>query len=116
MSSDSFVSSYPLTVLGHVIISNARNWSARLQYLLNLDEIKLDFIVEPKRRISALQRAAMADQDIHKVDGGVVRREEFDFDTSADVLYEFLLKWKGKEELDLKCGIGGNTALHLAIA
>ena len=58
----------------------------------------------------------MADQDIHKVDGGVVRREEFDFDTSADVLYEFLLKWKGKEELDLKCGIGGNTALHLAIA
>lgn len=102
MSSGLFVSLYPLTVHGHIIISNARYSSARLQCLLNLDDIGLGFIVEPKRRLSALHRAAMAYQDIHKVDGGIVRREEFDFDTSADILYELLLKWKRKEELDFE--------------
>ena len=44
-----------------------------------------------------------------------MRREEFDFDTNADILHELLLRWKGQEELDRKCAVHGNTALHLAI-
>lgn len=58
----------------------------------------------------------MAHRDRERVDnGGPVRREEFDFDTNADILHELLLRWKGKEELDRKCAVHGNTALHLAI-
>ena len=58
----------------------------------------------------------MAHRDLERVDGGgPVRREEFDFDTNADILHELLRRWKGLEELDRTCALRGNTALHLAI-
>ena len=116
LSSGLFISPYPATVLGHVIISNARYSSARLRYLLDRSDPVTGFIVEPARQLSALHRAAMAHRDLERVDnGGPVRREDFDFDTNADILHELLLRWKGKEELDRKCAVHGNTALHLAI-
>ena len=36
-------------------------------------------------------------------------------DTNADIIYELLRKWNQPQELNAKCGIMGNTALHLAI-
>ena len=116
LSSGLFISPYPATVLGHVIISNARYSSARLRYLLDRSDPVTGFVVEPARQLSALHRTAMAHRDLERVDnGGPVRREEFDFDTNADILHELLLRWKGQEELDRKCAVHGNTALHLAI-
>ena len=75
----------------------------------------ISFILEPTRQLSTLHRAAMAYQGLQKVNGGAMRREEFDFDTNANIMHELLLRWKGKEELDRKCGVRGATALHLAI-
>ena len=39
----------------------------------------------------------------------------FDADNNADILYELLLKWKSPDQLNAKCAIDGNTALHLAV-
>ncbi|KAI4175679.1 MAG: hypothetical protein LQ346_008036 [Caloplaca aetnensis] len=111
-----FASPNPLTVLGHVIISNTRFCQARLNYLL--DNPSINFVVEPTRRLTALHRCAMAHQDISKraaADGGPVLIAEFDTDTNADIMYELLVKWRQPEELDARCTIKGNTALHLAV-
>lgn len=69
MSSGLFTSPYPLTPLGHTIISNARYSSARLRYLLSQTQPPVNFIVEPKRQLIALHRASMGSQDILKVLG-----------------------------------------------
>ena len=110
-----FISAFPTTVLGHVIISNARYCQARLNFLLSLDTQPIDFLVEPNRKLTALHRCAMAYQDVAKRAGGSVTREEFDMDTNADIMYELLMKWKQPHELDARCAIDGNTALHLAV-
>ena len=117
LSSGLFRSSHPLTILGHIIISNARYSSARLKYLLNLtNEHSVDFIVEPTRQLSALHRAAMAYQDVVSVvTNEGVKMQAFDLDTNTDIMSELLLRWPGSEQLDMKCGIGGNTAMHLAV-
>lgn len=115
ISSGLFISPYPLTTLGHMIISNARYSSPRLRYLLNTSAPACTFIVEPARRLTALHRAAMAHQEIAKVEGGEMTRQEFDIETNTDIMYELLLKWQGREELDAKCKIRGSTALHLAV-
>ena len=122
LSSGLFKSPHPLTILGHIIISNARYSTARLKYLLNLslpndeNHSAVDFIVEPTRQLSALHRAAMAYQDIKSViTNEEVTMQSFDLETNTDILYELLLRWPGREELDMKCAIGGNTALHLAV-
>ncbi|KAI4196716.1 MAG: hypothetical protein LQ350_006362 [Teloschistes chrysophthalmus] len=127
-SSGLFTSPYPLTPLGHLIIANARYSSARLTYLLNLPTT--DFVVEPARGLSALHRCAMghvgvvrrADQHQHQHQNQdqdrVVKSEEFDKDTNADIMYELLQKWNRREELDARCEIDGGrgaTALDLAI-
>ena len=115
LSSGLFSSPFPASVLGHVIISNARYSSPRLRYLLSNNSHET-FIVEPTRQLSALHRAAMAHQGLSKVsDGEAVTRAEFDFDTNADVLHELLRRWNGEEELDCRCAVRGNTALHLAV-
>ena len=89
-----FLSTFPSTVLGHVIISNARFCHARLNFLLNLDTQPVDFLVEPSRKLTALHRCAIAYQDVAKRAGGSVTREEFDMITNADIIYELLVKWK----------------------
>ena len=110
-----FASTFPLTVLGHVIISNARYCQARLNFLLNLEGQPTEFVVEPSRKLTALHRCALAYQDVAKRAGGAVTREEFDMDTSADIMYELLMKWNQPDELDARCAIDSNTALHLAV-
>lgn len=107
----------PLTILGHVIVSNARYCHARLNYLLDLaGDSSASFIVEPERELTALHRCAMAHLEVMKRtdDEAPVSRQEFDTDTNADIMYELLRKWDKPEEINAKSGIGGNTALHLA--
>ena len=119
ISSGLFSTRYPMTVLGHMITANARYCHARLYFLLHLPEKHaISFIVEPTRRLTALHRCALAHQEVGKrTDGGApVLRQEFDTDTNADIMYELLQKWSQPEELNAKCGIDGNTALHLAVA
>jgi len=113
--SELFASDRPLTVLGHIIVSNARYSLARLNHLLNLEVNPVDFIVEPSRNLTALHRCAMAFHDVHKRKGGVIPRAEFDMDTNADIMYELLMKWRQQDELDAVCGLDGSTALHLAV-
>lgn len=110
-----FASEYPLTPLGHVIISNARYSLARLSYLLYLESKPVSFVVEPLRNLTALHRCAMAHWRIKKRTGEDVPKAEFDKDTNADIMYELLRGWRRQDELDAVCRIGGNTALHLAI-
>ena len=113
LSAGLFISPHPLTVLGHTIISNARYSSARLKYLLGLEEIRL--VVEPVRHLTAIHRAAMANLDVKNVSGDEVKKEDFDMDTNADIMHELLLRWPESGVLDAKCAINGNTALHLAV-
>lgn len=115
-SSGMFASSHPLTILGHLIVSNARYSTPRLKYLLNLSQ-PIDFVIEPERKLTALHRAAMAHINTSRADGGeLVKKAEFDFETNAEIMRELLLKWREPEELDAKCLIKGNTALHLAVS
>ena len=111
-SSGLVVSLYPQTVLGHIVMANARYSSARLQFLLKLN---VNFVVEPRRQLTALHRAAMAHRDNFKITAEQVSRSEFDFSTAIDILDELLAKWSSQEQLDAKCGINGNTSLHLAM-
>ncbi|KAL8989515.1 MAG: hypothetical protein Q9169_008346 [Polycauliona sp. 2 TL-2023] len=111
-----FASVYPLSVLGQVIVANARFCHARLNYLLQLNDPPINFLVEPTRRLTALHRCAMAHQDISKrAQDEQVPIAEFDMDTNADIMYELLMKWRQSHELDGRCAIKGNTALHLAV-
>ena len=118
LSSGLFNSPHPLTVLGHIIISNARFSSARLKYLLCLtNPAKVSFIVEPARQLTALHRVAMAYQDVSSViTGEKVKLKEFDMETNRDIMYELLLHWPASEDLNAKSNINGNTALHLAVS
>ena len=115
-SSGMFASSHPLTILGHLIVSNARYSIPRLKYLLDLSN-PIDFVVEPERKLTALHRAAMANIDASRADSGErVKKAEFDFETNSEIMHELLLKWKDSKELNAKCLIKGNTALHLAVS
>lgn len=115
-SSGMFASSNPLTLLGHLIVSNARYSIPRLKYLLDLSQPS-HFVVESERKLTALHRAALANKDTSRADGGeLVKKEEFDFETNAEITHELLLKWKDPKELNAKCLIKGNTALHLAVS
>ena len=115
LSSGLFTSLHPLTILGHVIISNARYSSARLRHLLHLKDAEVDFIVEPSRQLSTLHRAAIAYEDVEKVMGGEVKVEEFDMETNNDIMFELSLKWWATHELDTRCLVRGRTALHFAV-
>ncbi|KAL8801967.1 MAG: hypothetical protein Q9200_006753 [Gallowayella weberi] len=116
MKSGLFAADYPLTVLGHLIVSNARHSLARLAYLLQLESTPIEFIVGPTQKLTALHQCAMAHQGIKKRDGGAVLRAEFDMDNNSDIMYQLLLKWRKPEELDAVCSIDRSTALHLAVS
>ena len=114
-SSGLFQIDHPTTILGHVIIANARYSSARLRHLLDLPSIS--FVVEPHRQLTALHRCALGFQGVRRVvDDTEVKRNEWDFDTNADIMHELLLKYKSEEQLDRTCEINGNTALQLAVS
>lgn len=107
---------YPMTPLGRIIITNARFSSNRLNYLLfQCGCAEPAFIVEPKRQLSALHRVSMAYQDLLTISGTPIKPENFDMETNQEIARAILKKFSGKEHLNLKCGIEGKTALHLAV-
>ncbi|KFZ11278.1 hypothetical protein V502_07640 [Pseudogymnoascus sp. VKM F-4520 (FW-2644)] len=107
---------YPMTPLGRIIITNARFSSNRLNYLLfQCGSVEPAFIVEPKRQLSALHRVSMAYRDVLTISGTPIKPEDFDMETNREIAREILKKFSGKEHLNLKCGIEGKTALHLAV-
>jgi len=120
--SSGFVSlEQPTTVLGHVIAASSQHTTPRLRYLLHkFSDRNVDFIIEPARNLSALHRSAWANTGIRhrspgKLDGTAVSRDEYDMVVNRDILIELLQKWNDAEHLDLRCGVDGKTALHLAV-
>ena len=112
-SSGLFTSLNPLTPLGHLIISNARYSAARLTYLLDQSP---SFIVEPERQLTALHRAVLEWRNVTHASTGVdVKEEEFDRDTNLEILELLLRRFKESQEVDARCGVNGDTALHLAV-
>lgn len=120
-SSGLVMTEHPSSILGHIIASNARHSTPRLRYLLYDSSAcdTINFIVEPARNLSALHRAAWAycglrttssESSIHPP----LRREECDMDTNRDLVYELLQRYSTPQELDMRCGVLGRAALHLA--
>lgn len=118
-SSGLFAVTHPVSILGHIIVSNARYPAKRLHYLLSLtddkDTPRVDFIVEPSRQLSALHLVALAYEGIISVVGQPVKRQDFDFDTNRDILLELLRYFNTPAQLNLPCQLGSKTALHLAV-
>ena len=113
-SSGLFETTHPTTILGQTVISNARYSSARLRFILAIPSVS--FLVEPQRKLSALHRCALAYFQVRRTaDGTQVQREEWDFDTNADIMHELLLKYRTEKHLNARSRLKGNTALHLAI-
>ncbi|PWY73020.1 ankyrin [Aspergillus heteromorphus CBS 117.55] len=119
---------YPTTVLGHIIAASAQHTVPRLRYLLeacptqdNKQGSFGSFIVEPARQLSALHRAAWAHRGImHRTPEcntpahRFLNRDEYDMIMNQDIIHELLQKWGDVESVNLRCGIHGRTALHLA--
>jgi ankyrin repeat protein len=111
----------PTTVLGHVIAASSQHTTPRLRYLLHkCSDHDVDFIIEPARKMSALHRAAWANTGVchrspDKLDGKTVSRDEYDMVVNRDILVELLQRWNEAEHLNLRCGVDGKTALHLAV-
>lgn len=130
-----FASMYPVTILGHIIISNARYSSPRLRYLLSLspwcwkseehfgDESsrevgampEVSFVIEPERDISALHRAAMGCDGVVTTDGHPIEWSEFDWQTNSEIIRELLDHVVSPARLNDTCKIKSRTPLHLAV-
>ena len=106
----------PTTILGHMIISNARYSFPRLRYLLRQpDEPSSLFVIEPHCNLTALHRAALANRDVSTTLGARVARGDFDMDTNREILRELLLHFKSPAELDAVYEPESKTALMLAV-
>ncbi|KAJ5921343.1 ankyrin [Penicillium verhagenii] len=115
----------PTTVLGHIIAASAQHSIPRLRYLLgkfSLGEIKINFIVEQDRQLSALHRAAWAHKGVmhrtstaHDPQGAFLERDEYDMIVNQDIIQELLEIWGDEEKINLRCAVHGRTALHLAV-
>jgi hypothetical protein len=82
---------------------------------------KLDFIVTPSKNLSAIHLAARAHKDVwhRSSDEGdksrPVSRKDYDMVVNEEIMQELLLRWGGEAHLNLKSGVEGGTALHLAV-
>nr|POE77886.1 serine/threonine-protein kinase shk2 [Quercus suber] len=105
------------TILGHMIVSNARYSLPRIRYLFDQHPKDLDtlFIVEPERKISALHRAAMANDGVYTTFGTLVERSEFDMTTNHEILGELLKYFSDANSVNARCKLEGKTALMLAL-
>lgn len=113
---------YPSTILGHIVASAAQHSTPRLRYLLSQCDASesVDFIVEPERNVSALHRAAWAyrgtfSRSPDSNEANPIQREHYDMDINRDIMYELLQRFNSPEQLNLKSGYLGRTALHLAV-
>jgi len=117
LSSSFTTAPYPMTLLGHVIISNSRNSSCRIQYITEIcQEAGQDpFIVEPERRLSALQRAAWGHRELSSFTGKELGSEDFDMQLNRDIFHELLEIFDTPEHRNMKSLVLGRTALHFAV-
>ncbi|KAL1860095.1 hypothetical protein Plec18170_002044 [Paecilomyces lecythidis] len=113
---------YPTTPLGHIVAASAQHSTPRLRYLLEkcCTHDSIEFIVEPRRQLSALHRAAWAHKGVmHRnptnPESAFLARDEYDMVINRDIMQELLEKWGDAENVNLRCGIHGRTALHLAV-
>jgi ankyrin repeat protein len=114
---------HPTTVLGHLIAASAQHTTSRLRYLImdSPTNDKLDFIVTPSKNLSAIHLAARAHKDVwhRSSDEGdksrPVSRKDYDMVVNEEIMQELLLRWGGEAHLNLKSGVEGGTALHLAV-
>jgi ankyrin repeat protein len=105
---------WPLTVLGHIIITNARHSKAQVQYLLSKENV--DFVVEPERGLTALHRASWAHREVRVFSGESLSPEDFNMTTNRDIIFELLQRFNSASCRDAKCrGRSGWTALHFAV-
>ncbi|RGP65952.1 hypothetical protein FSPOR_6974 [Fusarium sporotrichioides] len=109
----------PTTILGHVIASNARNSIARLRYLLGSAD-RLNFIVEPTRKWTALHRAAAAhiDAEFRRTDATEAAELDWadvDWSANREIMNELLRQFNDSEQLDAVEDSMGLTAMHLAV-
>lgn len=116
----------PTTVLGHIIAASAQHSIPRLRYLLGEcsthGKIKINFIVEQSRHLSALHRAAWAHKGVmHRTPNAsdsqcaFLTRDEYDMIVNQDIIQELLETWGDAESVNLRCGVHERTALHLAV-
>ncbi|KAI9697693.1 MAG: hypothetical protein M1836_004643 [Candelina mexicana] len=121
-SSGLIATKHPTSILGQMIASNARHSTPRLRYILSdcsaFEDV--DFIVEPERQLSALHRAALACHDLRSISSDSteplpLRTEDFDMATNRDIMYELLQRFNTPEQLNMRCKIRAQTALHLAV-
>jgi ankyrin repeat protein len=113
---------HPNTILGHIVASAAQHSRPRLRYLLSQCDgsANVEFIVESERKISALHRAAWAYHGISSRsadsdDTNPIQRKDYDMDINRDIMYELLQRFNSPEQLNVKSGYLGRTALHLAV-
>jgi hypothetical protein len=105
---------WPVTILGHLIISNARHSVAQLRYLLSKENVR--FVVEPERGITALHRAAWAGREVRVFSGEALRVEDFNTSTNRSVVYELLKHFDSATCRDAKShGLWGWAALHFTV-
>lgn len=79
---------WPTTILGHLIISNARHATTQVCYLL--DKGNVNFVVEPERGLTALHRAAWSHREVSVFTGEVLRLEDVNMVNSSDIVYGLL--------------------------
>ncbi|KAF2147808.1 ankyrin [Myriangium duriaei CBS 260.36] len=112
LSASLFSTPHPTTILGHIITTNARYSRDRLSFLLSHPGI--DFIVEPTRGLTALHRAAMAEDGVRFIDTDrAVERHEFDDGTNEEITRILLGRWGNSKEMGALTR-DGQTALMLA--
>jgi ankyrin repeat protein len=113
--------STPITILGHLIISNSLYSLPRLRYLFRQELSTLTsaktllFNVQPSLELSALHLAALVPSGVRTTDGTIVMTSDFDFDTNREILHGLLSHFKAPECLDARCLPDGNTALMIAV-
>ena len=106
-----------MTLLGHLIVSNSRDTSRRIKYLVDScrEECRIQFVVEPERRLSALHRAAWAHSEVRLFNGKELSTEDFDMSLNRDTFHTLLEIFDTPEQRNMKNLISGRTALHLAL-
>ena len=115
-------SEHPLTILGHTVAYTSRSTLARLRFLLQecgAAVERLEFIVEPERRLTALHRAVWTYHGMSFLspEGGPsveLRWEEIDWETNRSVVMALLESFASEDMVRAKC-MGERTALHLAV-
>ncbi|KAF4123021.1 hypothetical protein GMORB2_6569 [Geosmithia morbida] len=112
---------HPATILGHVVASNARNSIARIRYVFSSMSAhrRVDMIVEPERRWTALHRAAAAHIDASfrgtdATEPAPLQWADVDWPANREILNELLGKFSSQDDLDAVETSAGLTALHLA--